>query len=166
MLRINNSVVNFYRIRLTLPMIFTSLPFNVIRQMGISALKVSRWAVLLGSVVIASAGCTVMDKRPPAEIVKERSEARLKAVLAGDGQTIYSYFSPTVRKTLKYDDFVSQMPRGFWKAATIEKVDCPRENVCDVSLSVTYSHKGTQITTPIKEAWIQQDGNWWYAVKD
>jgi hypothetical protein len=129
-------------------------------------LKASRWAVVLGGLAVVIAGCAVMDKRPPAEIVKERAEARLKAVLAGDSRTVFEYFSPTVRKTLKYEDYSSSVPRGFWKAATIEKVECPREGVCDVSLKVEYIYKGTRIATPIKEAWIQEDRNWWYAVKD
>jgi hypothetical protein len=166
LLRIHNSVVNFYRIRLTVPAIFTSLRSNMVRQMGISVSKVSRLAVLLGGLAVVAAGCAVVDQRPPAEIVKERAEARMKAVLAGDTQTMYSYFSPAVRKTLKYEDYLSQVPRGFWKAAAIEKVECPRENVCTVSLDIEYSYKGTRIKTPVHEAWIQEDRNWWYAVKD
>ncbi len=122
--------------------------------------------MVVGVLAVVAAGCAVMDKRPPAEIVKERAEARLKAVLAGDMATVYSYFSPTVRKTVKYEDYQSQAPRGFWKAASIEKVDCPRENVCDVSLNVEYLFKGNRIKTPVKESWIQEDRNWWYAVKD
>lgn len=166
MLRGHNSVVYFYRIRLTVLSIFTSLRSNTARQMGFSALKASRWAVVFGGLAMVAAGCAVMDKRPPAEIVKERAEARLKAVVAGDVRTVYEYFSPTLRKTMKYEDYYAQVPKGFWKAASIEKVECPREGVCDVSLSVEYVYKGTRIKSPVREAWIQEDRNWWYAVKD
>jgi hypothetical protein len=166
MLHIHNSVVNFYRIRLTVLSIFNSLRSNSVRQMGISALKASRWAVVFGGLAVAAAGCAAVDKRPPAEIVKERAEARLKAVLAGDGRTVYQYLTPTIRKTLTVEEYVARVPTGFWKAASIEKVDCPRENVCDVSLNVEYAYKGSRIRTPVKEAWIQEDRNWWYAVKD
>ena len=79
---------------------------------------------------------------------------------------MYGFLSPAVRKTLKYEDYASHAPKGFWKAASIEKVECPRENVCNVSLNVEYSYKGTRIKTPVREAWIQEDRNWWYAVKD
>ena len=164
MLRIHNSVVNFYRIRLTPHPSFTSLSSNVARRMGISALKAARTAVVFGGLAVA-AGCAMLDTRPPEAIVKERAEARVKAVLAGDTKGMYDFFTPAVRKTLNYEDYASSIRKGFWKAATVEKVECPKADVCDVSLAVEYEFKGAKMKSPLKETWIQEGRNWWYAVK-
>ena len=49
MLQIDNSVVNFYRIRLTVPAIFTSLRSNIARQMGVSGRKCLGWRCCWGA---------------------------------------------------------------------------------------------------------------------
>src|SRR5262249_48086761 len=119
--------------------------------------------VLAGLAVVA--GCAMMDTRPREAVVKERAENRIKAVLAGDTKTMYEFFSPTVRKTLKYDDYASSVNKGFWKAATVEKIECPKADVCDVSLTVEYVYRGARVKSPLKETWIQEGRDWWYAVK-
>ncbi|HLX22042.1 MAG TPA: hypothetical protein VKR38_01745 [Usitatibacter sp.] len=132
--------------------------------MSISALKSVQLAVAFAGVVVA-AGCAMMDTRPHEVVVKERAEARLKAVLAGDTRSMYEFFSPAVRKTLKYDDYASSVNKGFWKAATVEKVECPKADVCNVGLSVEYVYKGAKVQSPLSETWIQEGRDWWYAVK-
>ncbi len=164
MLRIHNSVVNFYRIRLTPSAILNSLSPNATRRMDVSALKSVRLAVAFTGVVVA-AGCAMMDTRPREVIVKERAEARIKAVLAGDTKSMYEFFSPAVRKTLKYEDYASSVSKGFWKAAKVEKVECPEAGVCNVGLTVEYVYKGAKVTSPLGETWIQEGRDWWYAVK-
>jgi hypothetical protein len=132
--------------------------------MGISALRAVRLAVAFAGLVVVAA-CAMMDTRPREVIVKERAENRIKAVLAGDTKTMYEFFSPAVRKTLKYDDYASSVNKGFWKAAKVEKVECPKADVCNVGLSVEYVYKGAKVTSPLGETWIQEGRDWWYAVK-
>lgn len=154
MLREHNSVVNLYRICLTPPPIFTSLPSNMTGRMGALALA------------IGVAACAMMDSRPASEIVKERAELRAKAQITGDTRQMYDLFSPAVRKTLKYEDYASNTKTGFWKAATVDKVECPTNELCDVSLSVEYVLKGARIKSPLRQTWIREGHDWWYAVKD
>jgi hypothetical protein len=127
--------------------------------------KAVQLAVALGGVVAVAAGCAMLDTRPAEVVVKERAEARIKAVVAGDTKQMYDFFTPAVRKTLRYEDYASSVNRGFWKAAVVDKVECQKPDVCDASLSVTYEFRGAKVTTPLRETWIKEGRDWWYAVK-
>jgi hypothetical protein len=127
------------------------------------ASRLARIAVAFGGLAVAS--CAVVDTRPAAEIVKERAEARAQAYVAGDTRKMYEFLSPAARKTVRYEDYAPSLNPGFWKAATVEKVECAKPDVCDVSLSIEYMFKGSRIRTPLRETWIQEERNWWYATK-
>jgi hypothetical protein len=113
-----------------------------------------------------AAGCATLDSRPAPEVVKERAQARANAIIAGDTRAAYGYFTPAARKTLKYEDYVSSVKAGFWKAVTVEKVECEKPDVCTVGLKVEYERKGARIKSPLRETWIQEGKDWWYALKD
>lgn len=165
MLREHNSVVIFNRIRLTALSILTSLSSNVGQCVNGSALKALRLAgVFLGGAVLVSA-CASLDSRPATEVVKERSQARWNGLVAGEIAKTYSYLSPTARKTVKLEDFAANMRTGFWKAVTVDNVACDSAEVCEVSVTVEYDHKMGRTRSPIKETWIKEGSNWWYAQK-
>jgi len=165
MLRMYNSVVNFYEICLTAPVIFTSLPPNAAGRGGASTLRNRGSKVVAAVLAVGLAACATVDSRPAAEVVKERAEARAKANMTGNTQAMYDFFSPTVRKTLKYQDYASGLKTGFWKAVTVDKVECAQPDVCTVSMTVTYVHKGATMKSPLSETWIREGQDWWYAVK-
>jgi hypothetical protein len=123
----------------------------------------ARFAVAFGGLAVAA--CAVLDSRPATEIVKERAEARANAYVTGDMKAMYEFLSPAVRKTVRYEDYATTLNPGFWKAAVVDKVECAKPDVCDVSLTIEYVFKGMRIRTPLRETWIQEDGNWWYATK-
>jgi hypothetical protein len=50
---------------------------------------------------------------------------------------------------------------GFWKKVQVQRVECPKEDLCEVSLLVEYQ-RGQTIATPLRERWILSEGNWWY----
>ena len=165
MLRIHNSVVIFYRIRLTGLSIFTSLSSNVGKSVGETALKACRLAgVFLGGAVLVSA-CAVLDSRPAAEIVKERAQARWDGLVKGEIAKTYEFLSPTARKTLKLEDYAANVRRGFWKAVTVDNVACDSAEVCAVSVTVEYDQKTGRIKSPLQETWVREGSNWWYAQK-
>jgi hypothetical protein len=165
MLHERNSVVIFYRIRLTALSIFTSLSSNVGKSMGRWVSKACRLAgVFLGAALVVSA-CASLDSRPASEVVKERAQARWDALVKGDNAKTYEYLSPTARKTLKVEDYLSNMRTGFWKAVTVDKVACGSADVCEVSVTVEYEHKMGRTKTPLQETWIREGSNWWYAQK-
>ena len=165
MLRIYNSVVIFYRIRLTGLSIFTSLSTNVGKYVGRWALKACKLAgAFVGGALLASA-CASLDSRPAAEVVKERSQARWDALVAGKTAKAYEYFTPTARKTLTVEDYAANVRQGFWKAVTVDKVVCGSPEVCEVSVTVEYDHKMGRNRSPLQETWIREGSNWWYAQK-
>lgn len=165
MLQIHNSVVIFYRIRLTGLSIFTSLSSNVGKSVGRTALKTCRLAgVFLGGALLVSA-CAALDPRPAPEIVKERAQARWDGLVKGEIAKTYEFLSPTARTTLKLEDYAANVRRGFWKAVTVDKVVCDNPEVCTVSVTVEYDHKMGRIKSPLQETWVREGSNWWYAQK-
>jgi len=165
MLQEHNSVVIFNRIRLTALSIFTSLSSNVGHYVGGPVLKACRLAaVFLGASMLVSA-CASLDSRPAPEIVKERSQARWDGMVKGEIAKTYEYLSPTARKATKLEDYASNLRIGFWKAVTVDNVVCGSPEVCEVSVTVEYDHKMGRTRSPLKETWIREGSNWWYAQK-
>jgi hypothetical protein len=114
---------------------------------------------------VLASGCATLDSRPPTEIVKERSQARWNALVAGDTKAAYQFFTPTTRSTLKYQDYADNINKGFWKSVTVDNVACESATVCTATASVTYNHKLGRNTSPVQETWIKDGANWWYAQK-
>lgn len=151
LLRIDNSVVKFFKFCLTPLLTFTSLPLNK-----------AAWMV----VAIVATGCAGMVSRPPAEVVKERAQARWNALLSTDLKTAYEYFTPTTRQSLRYEGFVMSYKQGFWKSATVDKVECPKPDVCLVDVTIESElRKGLVVKGPLRETWIREGNDWWYALK-
>jgi len=152
LLCIYNSVVNFYRICLTSPTSFTRLSPNK-----------AVWSVVLA---VVATGCAVLDSRTPEQVVKERAQARWNAMVSTDLKTAYEYFSPATRQTLKYEGFVMAYRQGFWKSATVDSVQCPKPDLCEVDVTIESEvKKGLKIKGPLRETWIREGNDWWYALK-
>lgn len=151
LLRVCNSVVNFYRFCLTALYRFTSLSPNKAACVGVA---------------MAVAGCAVLDSRSPEEVVKARAQARWNALISTDLKTAYDFYTPATRKTLRYEGFVLSYKEGFWKSATVDKVECPRPDLClaDVTLE-SQVRKGLTVKGPLRETWIREGNEWWYALK-
>jgi len=115
--------------------------------------------------VTIDARAVALDSRPASEIVKQRAEARWSSLVQGDGGATYEYLTPTVRKTLTRDDYVANMRGGFWKTVTVDRVVCEAPALCNVELTVEYDFKSRRNKSPLKETWIQEGSNWWYAQK-
>jgi hypothetical protein len=166
MLQIRHSVAFFYRIRLTSLRFLHSLPSNkAARMVDLLSRRVVKWGAVAGMVLVA-AGCATIDSRPAPEVVKERAQARANAIVAVDMKAAYGYFTPTARKDLTYEAFAAKMVPGFWKVATVDQVECKREDLCYASLIVEYEYRGHRLRTPLRESWIREGNEWWYAVKE
>jgi len=129
------------------------------------ASKASGFGAVLVSSLVAVA-CATLDSRPAPEVVKERAQARANALVAGDSRAVYGYFTPATRQTLKYEDFASSAQSRFWKAATVDKVECEKPDVCTARMTIEYVYKGARIKSPLQETWVQEGKDWWYAAKD
>ena len=166
LLRVYNTVVYFYRFCLTPLLFFTRLWSNAARWMRrlVQCGAGFRWSVACMAVVVS--GCAGFASKPPEESVKERAQARANAVVQGDYKTAYGYFSPTARKLMSYEAYVQRIVPGFWKSATLDKVECKHEDQCDASFYIEYEHSGMRVRTPYRESWIREGNEWWYGVRD
>ena len=154
MLQPRNSVVNFYRFCLTGLSILNSLPSNVLRHTALAGLA------------IAIAACTTIESKPKEEVVKQRAQARADAMVAGDYKAVYEFFSPAARQSMKYENFVQTVRMGLWKGATVDKVHCSSEELCDVDLTVDYQHRMGRFKGPLRQSWLKEQNNWYLVVKE
>jgi len=152
LLYVRNSVVNFYRFCLTPLARFTRLSPNK--------------AALCVGISVAVGGCAMLDQRTPEEVVKARSLARWNALISTDLKSAYEYFTPATRQSLRYEGFVMSYRAGFYKSVAVDKVECPKPDLCSVDVTVeTEVKKGLRIKGPLRETWIREGNEWWYALK-
>ena len=152
LLCIYNSVVNFYRFCLTSLRTLTSLSPNK-----------AAWSIVLA---VAATGCAVLDSRTPEQVVKERAQARWNALVSTDLKSAYEYLSPATRQSLRYEGFVIAYRQGFWKSATVDSVQCPKPDLCQVDVTIESEvKKGLKVKGPLRETWIREGNDWWYALK-
>jgi hypothetical protein len=106
--------------------------------------------------VVAYAGKSIEDQ------VKERAAKRWEALIRGDLDSAYSYFSRATRETYPIALYRAKMRPGMWREAKIESVNCA-DGVCEVMVIIKMDHSRLKgIITPLAERWIIQDGLAWY----
>jgi hypothetical protein len=129
---------------------------------GVSgALKQAVAAVL--AVMLSS--CAAMAPSSPEVAVKERAQARWDAMVKGDFNAAYGYLSPGSRSVVSVQDYGASLRRGFWKSATVEKVECGSAQSCEVLATIEYETMGRRTKTPLRESWIRDGSEWWYLQK-
>ena len=112
-------------------------------------------------------GCATVDNRPTEEIVGERVQARLDALLAWDFETAIQYNSPGYRETYGVAELKSAYYGARnWHTAEFYRADCegPR---CEVTVIVDYEIKRPPVRNkkPIVETWVQIDDEWFISLK-
>jgi hypothetical protein len=128
------------------------------------------WA-LAASVVVFVGGCAAtggsLTKDTPVEtkqaMVRERAEARWRAIIKGDYPAAYAYLSPASRELVNLGTFEARMTGVVkYTGIKIDTVSCEAA-ACKVKLWLTYDHKVMKgVTTPAEEAWIIDGGQAWY----
>lgn len=115
---------------------------------------------LLTLVVVS--GCASLQ-RPPEEVVAERAQQRLDALVNHKPKIAYSYASPGYRASVPFEVHHPKIAgSNSWLGAKVKSVEC-EEDVCTVRTLITYRLHGGKIenTRPMKEKWIKVDGQWW-----
>jgi phospholipase C len=110
---------------------------------------------------LLAACATPVTPRAPEAVVKDRSQTRWNALVQGDVKTAYEFFSPGSRATMSLADFASGIKVGFWKAVSVDKVECGSDS-CDVSTTIEYEFRGSRIKTPSRETWVRDGADWWF----
>jgi hypothetical protein len=104
------------------------------------------------------------------EIIAQRAQARWDAMLAGDFEKAYAYFSPGYRTTTSVTDLeISFRARRVQYTSARYTAHSCEEAVCTVKMAVGYKvvrpvaglqeWEGTSL---IEERWVNSAGSWWY----
>lgn len=94
--------------------------------------------------------------------VKERATKRWEALIRGDLDSAYTYFSRATKETYPIELYRAKMRPGLWREAKVEGVKCA-DGVCEVMVIINLDHTRLKsVITPVVERWIVQDGLAWY----
>ena len=133
------------------------------------AFRVARVGVVGAALVLAACASAPRDHsvdgyagKSLEEQVKERAAKRWEALIRGDLETAYGYFSKATRETYPIELYRTKMRPGRWRDAKVDSVKCT-DGLCEVVVTVTIDHTRLKgIVTPVAERWIVQDGVAWY----
>lgn len=139
---------------------------------GLSLVRaVSFSRIGLVAVVLALSACATAPREQSAdayagksieEQVRERAAKRWEALIRGDLNTAYGYFSRATRETYPIELYRAKMRPGSWREAKVDSVKCA-DGLCEVMVVITFDHSRLKgIVTPVAERWIVQDGMAWY----
>jgi hypothetical protein len=122
-------------------------------------------------IVMALCACATVPREHTADAyagksledqVKERATQRWGALMRGDLDSAYGYFSRATRDTFPFELYRAKMRPGIWREAKVESVKCA-DGLCEVVVVLTIDHKGLKgAIAPVTERWIVQDGLAWY----
>jgi hypothetical protein len=130
-----------------------------------TALKGRKLAVVF--VLASVAGCASFAPRTPEEIVKARAQERRDALVKGDMERAYRYFTPGYRGTVTLDRYRNSVGNAsVTVGATVESVKCETLEKCIASVKVEIKPLVVQrftgsITTYSDETWLFEAGQWW-----
>ena len=140
------------------------------------ALRLSRSVILtVVTAALALGGCTtappstsqganvaVANSASIEDQVRERATKRWEALIRGDLDGAYGFFSRATRETYSLELYKVKMRPGMWRESKVESVKC-EESVCEVVVMITVDHNRIRgMITPVTERWIVQDGVAWY----
>jgi hypothetical protein len=115
---------------------------------------------------LLATGCATLGADSPSSektrAVTERSRARGQAIINRDFDAAYDYLSPASRATVTRARFKAAASRLDYRRADIKGATCEKTR-CEVEMDLTYDTammKG--IRTPLKEAWVIDQGNVWF----
>lgn len=122
----------------------------------------------------AAVACTVMlltacASTGPAtdtDIVRQRAEARWKAVVSNDWQAAYGYLAPSFRALMTAERYRASIGNVVqYLGATVSSAECEPERcrvVVDVENRplVVRTMRGS-MTSQLEETWIKENGQWW-----
>ena len=107
------------------------------------------------------------------DTIEKRAQDRWDALLAGDYETAYSFYSPGFRSTTPMIDLAIRIrsQRVQWVSAEYKDHVCD-ESVCTVNFLVGFKvvkpvrgMKEWENSTLVDEQWIKTEGQWWYMPK-
>lgn len=125
-----------------------------------------RKVYLVSFLVFLLPACSTFDSRSPEEIVADRAQKRVDALMAGEYEVSYQYTTPSYRTTEGVGRYGTRWAGvGMWLSATVSKVECrggERIDRCKVAIEVLYKAARYEPTvTFLSEDWLLIDGDWY-----
>ena len=115
-----------------------------------------------GTVVpVQSAGEGEKGTEAVSRLVMARAQLRWNALIKRDLDTAYAFISPGARSLMAVEDYRPRVNPAYWRGAKVSEAKCAAE-ICDVTVLVDLLIERVKVTSPIKETWILDAGQWWF----
>lgn len=107
----------------------------------------------------------------PEKYLTKRAEARWTAMISGQWEQAYAYFTPGYREASSLEGYRQSMlgRRVSWTGARVKKVECSDAERCLVGVEVDYSLIGgmpgvANVSSQhySEETWLRLGGEWYY----
>ena len=128
------------------------------------------FALLTASLILAGCASAPANRDQPAI---DRAQARWDAIIAGDLESAYTYYSPGYRSANSLIDFgvTERMKKVAYTSAEYLESDC-EESRCRIKFTIGYRVVNPvpglsvyESKTAIEDTWIRTSGQWWYLPK-
>lgn len=124
----------------------------------------------LGVLLALLAGCAFLGPRSEEEALRARVEARWQAILALDFDKVYQFATPSYRATHSLEHFKNQYAAQIErKGVEIRQIGFDPEdpNTARVQVILRFATSGVhgpvlELSNPIDETWVKEEGQWWY----
>lgn len=134
-------------------------------------MRIAKLAVV-GCLVALFSACNAQPPKSDVEVVKERAQARMDALLANDAKAAYALMTPGYRGATKLTEFETTAGLAAARMASAEARNATCEElVCKVFVYAQYRFPGKLVVKGQEEAtfervneekWIKVDGEWWF----
>jgi len=142
-----------------------------VRGKGIARFgQVRLWGVAGCVGMMLTACATVMTGGVTAEsplevkqkVALERANARWQALMKGDAETSYSFFSSGSKAIGSLEFYKARARLSGFRAVDMHSAVCEAE-ICKVKLTVTLDHRLMKgIPLDVEESWVLENGQYWY----
>ncbi|XAH22992.1 hypothetical protein AAFF27_23855 [Xylophilus sp. GW821-FHT01B05] len=114
------------------------------------------------------AGCASVVPQTPEQAITQRAAERWKLMMADKFDASYEYTAPSYRALKDVKAYrLNYGAAGGWTAAEVAKVTCASEASCTAVLKIAIKNPTPirslpTLTTALDEAWVLEDGRWYF----
>ena len=126
-------------------------------------------AVLSATLATLLAGCAFAPPQTPEQAVHQRAQARWQALLKRDFDKAWTYTTPKFRSEVQQGDYKIRFgEKPSWISADVVRVQChaasclARIHLTAHNIVPSFARAIPQISSYFDEAWVREDGQWWY----
>lgn len=133
-------------------------------------MKLAMRVLFAGAALAALSGCATSPEALVAARDKQltdRAEARWESLTKGQLDAAYGFLSPGSKAKFTAEAYKGTIKPGLWRGAKVQKISCASDDVCKVTMLVSYAFrpKGSEVLEnqrPIDETWRKDANDWWF----